>query len=175
MIRGMLKALAVSTAALAITALGGTSAQASSHTGWEPVGPGDPVAVEACGTTLTITEKVNKVESRTREDREGNVRTDYRGTYIVKVTAPDGRKVVLDNSGPYSVYSYANGDTYVPVRAPALIYPFDPAESAAFRRAGLPEVFYFTRGRLELFIRADGRAKVLTKPKNPVSICTLLR
>jgi hypothetical protein len=175
MIRGILKALAVSTAALAVTALGGTAAHASSYPGWEPVGPGDPVDIQACGTTLTITEKVNEVESRTREDRQGNVHTDYRGTYIVKVTAPDGRRVVLDNSGPYSVYSYANGETYVPVRAPALIYPFDPAESAAFRRAGLPEVFYFTKGRLELFINANGRARVLTKPKNPVSICTLLR
>ena len=63
----------------------------------------------------------------------------------------------------------------IPVRAPALIYPFDDVERAAFRKAGLPEVFYYTKGRLELFISADGREKVLTKPKNPVSICRLLR
>ncbi len=63
-----------------------------------PDGPYDPVTTEACGTTLTISDKINKVESRTREDDKGNVRTDNRGTYIVRVTAPDGRKVVLDNS-----------------------------------------------------------------------------
>lgn len=175
MTRGILKGVVVSTAALVITGLGGTAAQAATDTGWEPVGPGDPVTTQACGTTLTITEKVNKVESRTREDDRGNVRTDYRGTYIVKVTAPDGRRVVLDNSGPYSVFEFANGNTYIPVQAPALIYPFDPVERAAFRRAGLPDVFYYTKGQLELFINASGQEKVLTKPKNPVSICKLLR
>ena len=123
---------------------------------------------------MTVSDKVNRVESRTREDNRGNVRIDYRGKYIVRVEAADGRKVVLDNSGPYSVFVYANDDVYTRVFAPALISPLDPAESEAFRRAGLPQVFYFTQGRLELSVRGD-RAKVLTKPKNPVSLCKLLR
>lgn len=173
--RGAIKAVAVSTAVVAITALGGLPASAATDTGWVPADPVDPDTVKACGTTLTIKTKIDEVEKRTRTDDRGNVRTDYRGRYVVKVLAADGRRVTLDNSGPYSEFAYANGDTYLPIQAPGLIYPFDPVEREAFAKAGLPKVFYFTKGQLRLFITADGREKVLTKPKNPVSVCTLLR
>ena len=173
--RGITRIIAAASSGLAVLALSGVTAAAATDTGWVPDGPYEPEMVNACGTTLTISDKINKVERRERVDDEGNVQEDFRGKYVVKVTAADGRKVVLDNSGKYSVFSYANGDTFVPVRSPALIYPFDPVERAAFKSAGLPAVFYYTRGRLELFISGDGQETVLKKPTNPVSICKLLR
>jgi hypothetical protein len=60
------------------------------------------------------------------------------------------------------------------VAPPALVFPFDAAEAAAFRAAGLPRMFCYTKGRLALY-KHDGVAKVLHKPANPVSICALLR
>ena len=144
-------------------------------TGWEPVPdePYDPVA--ACGTTLTIVEKVNEVETRTVPLANGATRTDYRGTYIVSVSAPGRRKVVLDNSGAYSVYEYADGGVFYDIGAPGLVFYFDAVEKAAFARAGLPPVFYYRSGRLRLSISSDGSERVVSRPRNVTSICTLLR
>ncbi len=118
---------------------------------------------------------MNKVEQRIREDDKGNVRTDYRGTYIVRIVAENGRRAVLDSSGPYSLFEFANDSIFYTIRPPAFIYAFDEVEAAAFKRAGLPTAFYYTQGRLDLFIDSEGRERVVTKPKNPVSICKLLR
>jgi len=174
MFRRSLRVLAATGAALVTFGLAAGPAVAATDSGWAPVGPSPDEQVRACGTTLTVSEVVNEVEMRTREDDQGNTRTDIRGRYVVKVTAPDGRKVRLNNSGPYSVFDYANGDTFVTVAAPGLIYPFDPAERAAFKAAGLPAVFYYTKGRLDLSIK-NGVEKVVHKPADPVNICKLLR
>jgi hypothetical protein len=142
--------------------------------GWEPV-PDDPDdTVAACGTTLTVSEKVNEVETRAVPLANGATRTDFRGRYVVSVSAPDGRKAVLDNSGPYSVTEYASGDLFVDIGAPSLIYYFDAVEKAAFARAGLPPVFYYRSGRLKLSI-GDGTERVVARPKSVTSICHLLR
>lgn len=124
----------------AVFALGGSSAAAASDTGWVPDGPYPDVDIHACGATLTIHEPVNRVERREGTDDRGNVRTDFRGAYIVRVSSPDGRKVVLNNSGPYSVVEAANGDVFVTVRPPALIYAFDEEKAGVFEAAGLPKV-----------------------------------
>ena len=160
------------------TALAGVAgisgAAAASDSGWVPDGPHNPVSVQACGTTLTISDQVNEVLRRAIADDAGNTVTAYKGRYIVKVTAGDGRKVVLDNSGPYAVIDKANGDELVPIGAPGLIYPFDEDEAAVFQANGLPRVFYYTKGALTLSFHA-GTEKILTKPANPVSICSLLK
>lgn len=161
-------------AVLAVLSVGVSSAAAASDTGWVPVGRYPDLDIQACGTTLTIHDVVNRVEVRERTDDRGNVRTDFRGVYIVRVSAPDGRQVVLNNSGPYSIVDFANGDTLITVRPPALVFAFDEAEADAFEAAGLPEVFYYTEGRLDLVIH-NGVERVITKPADPVSICELLR
>lgn len=175
MARGIIKIMVATAATLAIGTLNAATATAASDTGWVPVGPYPPDTVQACGTTLTVSDKVNKVEQRTREDDNGNVRSDYRGTYVVRVVAENGRRTVLDNSGPFSVFEFANETTFVTIRPPAFIYAFDDVEAAAFKRVGLPTAFYYTKGRLDLFLDSEGREKVVTKPKDPVSICKLLR
>src|SRR4051812_9824003 len=95
---------------VASTAVGTSAASAQEKSPWTPTGSSPDTTVQACGTTLTIHDKKNEVESRTVELKGGATRTDYRGTLISRVSTPDGRKVVLDNSGRYSVTEYANGD-----------------------------------------------------------------
>ena len=161
--------------ALAISAtVGVPGASAAATSGWEPTGPNPDATVQACGTTLTIHDKKNKVESRTVDLGDGSTRTDYRGRLVSRVSAPDGRKVVLDNSGRYSVTELANGDVAYDVRSPALVYYFDDVERAAFTKAGLPPVFYYTRGRTQLYV-GDGYENVVQRPKDVTSICRLLK
>jgi hypothetical protein len=140
---------------------------------WEPVPDSDDYSVAACHTTITIHEKVNKVRSRTTTLKDGTVRTDYKGTYIVKVSTPDHRSVTLDNSGAYSEFAYPNGDLYYDIKAPGLIVYLDDVEKEAFAKAGLPPVFYYTKGTLKLYI-GDGTEKVLKRPKHVSSVCSLL-
>jgi hypothetical protein len=140
---------------------------------WEPVPGSDDYSVAACQTTITIHEKVNKVRSRTTTLKNGTVRTDYKGTYIVKVSTPDHRSVTLDNSGRYSQFEYPNGDLFYDIKAPGLIVYLDDVEKAAFAKAGLPPVFYFTKGELKLAI-GDGTENVLKRPKHVKSVCSLL-
>jgi hypothetical protein len=90
------------------------------------------------------------------------------------VTAPDGRKVVLDNSGRYSLTEFANGDSAYDIGAPGLIYYLDDVERAAFKKAGLPPVFYYTKGRTQLYL-GDGYENVVQRPKDVTSICALLK
>lgn len=151
------------------------TAAAASDTGWVPDGPNDPTSISACGTTLTITDVVNKVEHRTLTDNKGNEVTSYRGAYVVKVAAPDGRRAVLDNSGPYRQITTADGAVFYDITTPSFVYAFDDIEAAAFAKAGLASAFYYTSGRLDLYIDAGGAEKVLVRPKKAVSVCTLLR
>ena len=160
--------------ALGAATLAGTPAAAAGTSGWTPTGANPDATVQACGTTLTIHDKVNKVESRTVDLGDGATRTDYRGRLVSRVSAPDGRKVVLDNSGRYSVTELADGDVAYDVRAPALVYYFDDVERAAFTKAGLPAVFSYTRGRTQLYV-GDGYEDVVRRPKDVTSICALLR
>ena len=60
------------------------------------------------------------------------------------------------------------------MRAPALIYYIDDVERAAFTRAGLPPVFYYTKGRTRLYV-GDGFEDVVQRPKKVSSICKLLK
>jgi hypothetical protein len=147
---------------------------AIADSGWVPVPDGDDYTVAACHTTLTVREKVNQVQQRTTTLRDGTLRTDYRGTYVVSVSAPDRRKVVLDNSGAYSEFEYPDGDIFYDVDAPALIVYYDAVERAAFAKAGLPPVFYYTKGELKLYL-SDGRERVVSRPRQVTSICDLLR
>jgi hypothetical protein len=171
--RRIFRALVTACAVMAASTLGISAASAASDSGWVPDGPYPDATTTACGTTLTIHEVVNRVERRTREDHKGNTRIDFRGKYVVLVSAPTGRKVVLNNSGPYSISDFANGDEFVTVASPGLIFPVNAQEPAAFIAAGLPAVFYYTKGRLDLLTH-KGVEKVVTKPANPVSICKLL-
>ena len=163
-------------ALVAASSVGASTASAHAKTPWTPTGPNEVATVEACGTTLTIADQKNRVESRTTDLGGGTTRTDYRGTLVQRVSAPDGRKVVLDNSGRYSETNFANGDIAYDLRAPALIYYFDAVERAAFKKAGLPPVFYYTSGRTQLYVGVDeGYENVLQRPKNVTSICALLK
>lgn len=156
------------------SSVGASTASAHEKSPWTPTGPNDDAMVQACGTTLTISDQKNRVESRTVDLGGGTTRTDYRGTLVQRVSAPDGRHVVLDNSGRYSETNFANEDIAYDVHAPALIYYFDEVERAAFKKAGLPPVFYYTKGRTQLFI-GDGYENVVQRPKNVTSICALLK
>lgn len=150
---------------------------AGAHTqpGWEDSPDSDPDTVKACGTTLTISPKIDEVEQREVPLKDGTIRTDYRGRFIVKVVTADHRWGVFDNSGPYSLYEYVNGALFFDIDAPGLIYPFDAEERSAFKEAGLPPVFYFKNGELKLYINAEGEERVLQRPKHVTSVCGLLQ
>lgn len=173
--RPVFRALAVAVAVAALSSIGTSAgALAPSDTGWQPIPPYEDYPFDACGTTLVVHDVVNRVEVRTLDDGRGNTLDLYRGQYVVRVSDPAGRKVVLDNSGPFSVATRANGDNVVTVAPPALIFPQTDNEPAAFRKAGLPDAFYYTRGVLNL-VTAGGTEKVTVKPIKPVDLCTLLR
>ena len=158
------------------SSVGASTASAHEKSPWTPTGPNEDATAEACGTTLTIADVTNRVESRTVELGGGTTRTDFRGTLVVRVSALDGREAVLDNSGRYSEYDFANGDIAYDVQAPALIYYFDDVERAAFKKAGLPPVFYYTKGRTRLYVGVDeGYEIVLQRPKDVTSVCALLK
>ena len=173
--RIMGRIVAVLCGASLVGALTVGTASAASDTGWVPDGPSDPTEISACATTLTITDVVNKVEHRTLTGQRGNEVTSYRGAYVVKVAAPDGREAVLDNSGPYRQITTTDGAVVYDITTPSFVYAFDDTETAAFAKAGLPSAFSYTSGRLDLHLSPDGAEKVLVKPRNAVSICALLR
>jgi hypothetical protein len=173
--RRTLRALTIA-ATLTLTSSVGTAALAvtPSDTGWQPEGTYVDYSFPACGSTLTVHDVVNKVESRTFDDGRENTLKLYRGKYVVEVSDRRGHSAVLDNSGPYSVATRANGDNIVTVAPPALIFPLTDQEPAAFRKAGLPDTFYYTKGLLNLVTTGD-REKVTIKPANPVNVCKILR
>lgn len=175
--RRTLRALTIA-ATLTLTSSVGTAALAvtPSDTGWQPEGTYVDISFPACGSdnTLTVHDVVNKVESRKFDDGRGNTLELFRGKYVVEVSDLRGHSAVLDNSGPYSVATRANGDNIVTVAPPAFILPQTDQEPAAFRKAGLPDTFYYTKGLLNLVTTGD-REKVTIKPANPVNVCKILR
>jgi hypothetical protein len=163
--------------------------------GWVPVAEDyyDDDVFTACGTMITVRSgDVREVEMKTSEKRDGRTVTKYRGDATVDVIAEPGGDLPyggfideLDISGTGSERVSADGSTIVfTLKAPSIIYPATEIDAAAFANAGLPEIAYFTDGKLvlEIVLSEDMNAvgpesvEVLkNKARGVVDLCQVLK
>jgi hypothetical protein len=71
-----------------------------------PLEPEPPLTLEACGTTVTITDVVNMGRIHVKE---GEAASKITGRLVVMVSTPDGRSATLNVSGPAKITPTATG------------------------------------------------------------------
>lgn len=108
--------------------------------------------IPACGGSITVESgDVREVEEWVTVRRDGRTVTKYRGNGTVDILDASGEVLIdeLDVSGPGTVRISADQKNLnVALKGASIVYPSGPVEAAAFAAAGLPEVFFFEKGRL---------------------------
>jgi hypothetical protein len=119
---------------------------------WLPVPPeaAEEYAVEACGTTVTVSPgDVFEVEYQSMHQEAGTVRVEYRGEFTVDVTRESDGAMLdeLDVSGPgYDIFSADRRTITFSADGPSIIGAFDAVEAEVFAAQGLPPLFYYEEG-----------------------------
>lgn len=130
----------------------------------------DPIDIDACGSTVTMTAgDVQDVEWKVNIRRDGSTVIKYRGDTTVDLTRTSDHAFIdeLDVSGRYTEHISADQNNYsASLKGPSIIWPLSSAEADAIADAGLPEFFYFEKGRFAIDIAFSEDPKVL----EPVSI-----
>ena len=164
----MRRSLAVGALAVALIGAGASPAWAGGETDpgggeWMPVEQlvpeyYSPSDVDACGTTVTVSSgDVREVEARQHLLPDGTLVTDFRGDATLDVTRhSDGATIdELDISGPArEVVAPDGASADVALWGASLVYPL-PGEEQFFAEAGLPDLAYYTDGKVVLHITAD--------------------
>jgi hypothetical protein len=164
----MKAALTAAATTILLAATAGT-AQARGD-GWEKVAPADPYTSVDCGTTLTVTEVVNREWQRVTTDADGITHIQVTGAYKVLITTEDGRSALVNASGPgfhsldaAGVFTFdARGLTILgltPEQAQQLGLPLDAVLSGPFTVRSDP----------------DGTLTLLRAPSHVRSVCGLLK
>jgi hypothetical protein len=170
----------ISVTALTLT-LPAAPATATQKSKFERVGAAEPFDIEACGTTITVTEEVNQVRERTGETKDGGTITSYRGRLVMRLDAADGRTTTLNVSGPLDFIINAEGDRGVyQFTGHTLLFPYPAGspEATAQAAAGLP-AFAVTSGLLEIVDQYNAKGEVVREsftrtPPHAEDVCTLL-
>jgi hypothetical protein len=114
----------------------------------------DPIAIEACGTTVTLTSgDVREVEWKVRVRDDGRTVIKYRGGSTVDLTraSDDAFLDELDVSGPYTERISADQTKVsVSLRGPSLVWPLSAIEADVFAEEGFPGLLYFEAGRVAI-------------------------
>lgn len=158
--------------------------------GWVDSAPIEPdTDLELCGTTVTISfpPEGDFAEEWVTLDASGNTHIAFRGQLVADIEAADGRRAVLDISGPGETILLANGDAYFSARGETIVYAVTEAQRQAAADAGLPEAFYFTNAEAAVAIYttappegspedAEGTDTftLLPDPEEIVDVCDLL-
>lgn len=171
----MRRGTALSVGAAAVLALA-PAAPALAHEGEEHA-----EIVQACGTTLTITEVRNNIKFRGSE--EGGTFAGS-GNVTQLITAADGRTATIKGAGQFRAHitsgSFNEGRGSLAVRLTGrhLIYALNDQERAEFDRAGLPYLALVTgRGEatFDFTPTGDENLRLTRVPNNVRNVCDLLR
>ncbi len=112
----------------------------------------DPIAIEACGTTVTLTSgDVRDVEWKVRVRDDGSTVIRYRGGSTVDLSRESDEAVLdeLDVSGPYTERVSADRTKVsVSLRGPSIVWPLSAIEADVFEEEGFPGLLYFEAGRV---------------------------
>ncbi|MDQ0734434.1 hypothetical protein [Arthrobacter agilis] len=129
-----------------------------------------PVDINACGTTVTMAAgDVREVEWKVRVREDGSTVIRYRGDATVDLTRHSDQAFIdeLDISGRAAERSSADQRSVsVSLGASSIIWPLSSVEADALADAGLPEFFYFEKGRLTIDLEFSEDPDVL----EPVSV-----
>ncbi len=134
---------------------------------WVPWPPEayQPVEVAACGSTVTVTPgDVRATEYRARAFDDGTTVVRIRGGGTVDVVRTSDGAVLdeLDVAGSgYEFHRPELREVIYDFDGPALIGALDEVERAAFAAEGLPELFYYSTGRVieQIALSADPQAE----------------
>jgi hypothetical protein len=137
--------------------------------------------VEACGTTLTITEVSNNINFR--GDEEGGTFAGS-GNATQLITAADGRSATIKSAGQFRTrvtsgsFTEERGSLTARLTGRFLIYPLNEQERREFDRLGLPQLALLT-GRTEATFdfspAGDENLRLTRVPSNVRNACDLLR
>ncbi len=161
-----------------------TAAQANAGgTHWTGLGPFEaddtygPYDFDECGTTVTLSVGDRfGVRSRTTQFRDGSTLDETKGPFTADLSKADGggRVEELNISGSTTYYTAVDGSSVSRFGSPTVVLAASPEEAEAYKNAGLPANFYFTKGAFVEYINADEtRFVILQFPRDPVSICGL--
>lgn len=132
------------------------------------------VHVEACGTTLTITEDRSKVN----EKFEVGVGFKSSGVTTVHVVAEDGRELTFTSAGQFRVETLSPGTFAIRETGRKLFYPTNPQEAEELARVGMPTFGVFAGQARSTFTGVPfgpGTVTITQVPNNVRSACGLLR
>ncbi len=162
---------ALTSAALATAMLSAATAPAQARgDGWEKVPSADPYTSVNCGTTLIVTEVVNREWQRITTDANGTTHIQRTGAYKVLITTEDGRSVLVNASGPGFHTLDAAGVFTFDARG-LTILGLDPE---AAQDLGLP-LDAVLSGPFTVRVNADGTLTLVRAPAHIRSVCDILR
>lgn len=142
----------------------------------EPLGPAPDFVGALCGTTVKVSEEVNRAKVGAKGKVTGTLR--YRLTDLAT-----GRTALVNASGPgtMTVEPLPGGREAVVFRAtgPSLFFPVDAVEAAYFEAAGLPDLL-LTSGPLRVSLvldpaKPETESIVIDAPRRVVDGCALIR
>jgi hypothetical protein len=117
-----------------------------------------PITVKACGSDVTIdTGDVREVLLKEKVKKDGSVVAKSRGGFTADITrASDGAFIdELDISGASTARISPDGtQTLITLWGPSLLFATGPNFAAGLAAAGLPEMFYYERGKVTLLEEA---------------------
>ena len=139
--------------------------------------PAPPTTITACGTTVTITEVVQRERSRFQETEDGFTNR-ITGARKVRVST-DSRSVLLNVSGPGKVTRQGNTLT-IKGAGRNLVFPTTPEERAVQLAAGLPELALLIGGYEVVFTLdpSTGQRLSAEEPRRAaqvIDVCELLQ
>ncbi len=163
---------ALATAALATAMLSAAAIPAQARgDGWEKLPSADPYTSVNCGTTLTVTEVVNREWQRITTDANGTVHIKITGAYKVLITTEDGRSALVNASGPAFHTLDAAGVFTFNARGLTILGGLDPE---AAQDLGLP-LDAVLSGPFTVRVNADGTLTLVRAPAHIRNVCDLLR
>lgn len=130
-----------------------------------------------CGALISITIVQDEIQERDITYANGDTEENFKGPYkLMFSNNKNSITVTLDASSPYTEIDYAKpaGAQRFILTVPSVVYGFTTAENEAFKKVGLPPIFYYTKGTFDFYDVSDTKSYILKQPKNVISVCKLL-
>ena len=159
---------------------GGKHPVITSDSGYYPGNFNDVGSVQhtnECGALISITITEDAIEERDIAYSNGDTEEDFKGPYkLMFGSDKNSITVTLDASSPYTEVDYAkpSGALSLNLTVPSTVYAFTAGENAAYKKEGLPPIFYYARGTFAEYDRTKTKTYILQTPKKVTSVCGLL-